>query len=145
MPRIPKVKFTGLVGAPATEFCETFVQYMANRMAVSYHKYGPVAEAYPNVVNALESMQKRLDLYLKGGEIKGVRVRPGNREYLIDAANFLMIEFMHPKHPKAFFKATDSNGSPGRVWNSGIETSMGHGRKQAAMAVEDFYAKRGSE
>jgi hypothetical protein len=30
-------------------------------------------------------------------------------------ANFAMIEFMHPRHPQAHYKATDSDGSPGRV------------------------------
>ena len=37
-------------------------------------------------------------------------------EDLMDAANFAMIEFLRPKHPKAFFAPTDSNQSPGRVW-----------------------------
>jgi hypothetical protein len=141
----PQEKFTGIAGAPETEFSERFVQYMANRMAVSFHKYGPVAEAYPERVNAIESLQKRLDLYLNGGIIKGKEIEPGNTEYLIDAANFAMIEFMHPRHPKAFFKATDSDGSPGRVWNSGVETDAAHGAKQRNYAIQDFYSKRGQE
>lgn len=31
-----------------------------------------------------------------------------NTEYLLDAANYLMFEFMYPQHPKAHFRATDS-------------------------------------
>jgi hypothetical protein len=137
--------FTGIRGAPETEFSNFFVQGMANRMAVSYHKYGPVSEAYPEKVDAIESLKTRLKLYLEGGEIKGQKIAPGNTEYLIDAANFAMIEFMHPKHPKAFFKVTDSDGSPGRVWNDGNISEAGHGKRQAEVAVQNFYSKRGQE
>lgn len=91
--------------APPTEFSEKFVQGMRDRMAVSYFKYGPVADAYPHKVNALESLRIRLDKYMD----------TGNTEFLMDAANFAMIEFMLPSHPGAYFKATDSNESPGRA------------------------------
>ena len=33
----------------------------------------------------------------------------------MDAANYLMFEFMYPQHPKAHFKATDSKDSSGIV------------------------------
>lgn len=74
-------------------------------MQVSFHKYGPVANAYPHKVNALESLHKRLEKYAE----------TGNTEFLIDAANFAMIEFMFPAHPNAHFRATDSHESPGRA------------------------------
>ena len=90
---------------PSTEFSEQFVRGMLNAMAVSFHKYGPLADAYPSKVDALESLNVRLDKYDE----------TGNTEYLIDVANFAMIEFMRPSHPRAFYKATDSDGSPGRV------------------------------
>jgi hypothetical protein len=92
--------------APDSEFCEPFVQGMRDRMAVSYHKYGPVAEAYPGKVDALASLRKRLERY----------EQDGNTEWLMDISNFAMIEFMHPRHGKAHFRATDSRESPGRVW-----------------------------
>lgn len=88
-----------------SEFSELFVQGMRDRMAVSLHKYGPIKGAYPHKVNALESLRIRLDKYTE----------TGNTEFLIDAANFAMIEFMLPAHPAAHFKATDSNESPGRA------------------------------
>ena len=91
--------------APATEVSETFVDGMRARMAMSYFKYGPVADAYPHKVNALESLRARLEKYES----------TGNTEWLIDAANFAMIEFMHPAHKRAHFKATDSAESPGRA------------------------------
>jgi hypothetical protein len=37
----------------------------------------------------------------------------GNTEWLVDAANFLMFEFMYPKHRKAHFRATEGGESPG--------------------------------
>lgn len=87
-----------------TEFNETFVQGMRDRMVVSFYKYGLLSDAYPHKVSALASMQDRLRKY---AETK-------NTEYLIDAANFCMIEFMHPSLEGAFFAGTDDDGSPGR-------------------------------
>lgn len=143
---LPDQPFTGLSSAaPGTEFSNNFCQGMANRMAVSYHKYGPVSEAYPEKVDAIESLKTRLKLYMEGGEVKGVQIAPGNTEYLMDVANFAMIEYMHPKHPKAFFKATDSSGSPGRNWNDGELTDAAHGEQQEQDATIAFYAKRGAE
>lgn len=94
---------------PTSEFDERFIEYMRTRMAVSFHKYGPVKKAYPHKVSAIESLQLRLREYEK----------TGNTEYLVDAANFAMIEFMRPSHKEAHFTATDSNGSPGRIWQGG--------------------------
>lgn len=91
---------------PETEYSKKFIDGMLNRMGVSFHKYGPVSEAYPDKVNAIESLRKRLDRYAKDG----------NTEWLMDVANFAMIEFMHPAHSKAHYRATDSRESPGRVW-----------------------------
>ena len=105
-PRLPE-------SVPTSEFSQEFVQGMANRMAVSYFKYGRVAEGYPHKVNALDSLEQRLKKYHQ----------TANTEYLVDAANFCMIEFMHPSVPSAHFTPTDSNGSPGRALNSGKVSS----------------------
>ena len=88
----------------ATEFSEQFVQGMKDRMVVSFYKYGPLVDAYPHKVNALASLTDRLRKY---AETK-------NTEFLIDAANFAMIEFMHPSIEGAFFAGTDDDQSPGR-------------------------------
>jgi hypothetical protein len=96
-------------GMPVTERSTRFIQGMVSRMGVSYHKYGAVRNAYPKKINALKSMQQRLDRYAEDG----------NTEWLMDAANFLMIEFMHPAHPKAHFDPQDSDTSPGRTGNNG--------------------------
>ncbi len=96
-------------GVPDSENSQDFHQGMVNRMGVSWFKYGNVADAYPERVDAVASLELRLAKYRE----------TGNTEFLIDAANFAMIEFMHPKVPGAFFEGTDSDQSPGRVWTYG--------------------------
>lgn len=88
-----------------TEFSEKFLDGMRNRMVVSFYKYGFIADAFPSKVQAIASLQDRLRKYAE----------TGNTEWLIDAANFAMIEFMHPTHPDAHFAGTDDDASPGRV------------------------------
>lgn len=92
-----------------TEFSQPFVIGMQNRMLISYHKYGPVADGFPHRVNAINSLTDRLREY----------AATGNVEFLIDAANFAMIEYMHPAHPQAHMRATDSDESPGRRAKNG--------------------------
>ena len=108
MPSVPK-PFELKPSSPKSEYDRDFLQGMLDRMSVSYHKYGPVAEGYPDRVDALESLQLRIERYL---ETK-------NTEFLIDAANFCMIKFMHPRLPGAHFEPTDSSGSPGQNTASG--------------------------
>lgn len=89
-----------------------FLRGMAARMAMSFEKYGDYREAYPEKIDALASMDVRVKKYRE----------TGNTEYLIDAANFLMIEFMAPRRAGASFTPTDSDQSPGRVTTSGVTT-----------------------
>lgn len=98
--------------APKTEYSERFLQGMLDRMAVSFYKYGRVSDAYPHSMSALDSLLQRLKSYKE----------TGNTEFLMDAANFSMIEFMHPSHSEAHYTPTDSDGSPGRTTNHGIVT-----------------------
>lgn len=98
-----------LVGAPDSEIQPSFFQKMVDAMAMSFFKYGRVADAYPAKVDALGSLKLRMEKY----------EATGNTEFLVDVANFAMIEFMKPRHPEAHYKPTDSDESPGRVWNSG--------------------------
>jgi len=96
---------------PKSEWSQHFLQYMINRMAMSFSTYGLVREAYPDKVDALKSLRIRLQKY----------EQTGNKEYLVDVANFAMIEFMHPGHTNAHFEAVDSNVSPGRKWHDKYE------------------------
>jgi hypothetical protein len=104
------------------ETSRRFHDLMDKAMMVSFYKYGAVADAYPDRVSAVDSLRLRLDAYLNGkrnpdfgeeGESEFL-VPPGNAEYLVDVANFAMIEFMHP-HITAALIHTDADGSPGRV------------------------------
>lgn len=101
---------------PDSENSTQFHQGMIDRMAVSFHKYGAVADA-KGKIDQIKSLQLRLDKYLK----------TGNTEWLIDVANMAMIEFIH-RGPRAF-KPTDYRQSPGRVWcpdefDGTVETSQ---------------------
>lgn len=87
---------------PASEFSGEFMQAMLNRVAVGFFQYGPVAQAQ---TDHLKNARHRLDQYEK----------TGNTEFLIDAANFAMFEFMAPGIPGASFKATDHTDSPGII------------------------------
>lgn len=95
--------------APETEFSPTFIGGMLNRMAVSFFKYGALRNAYPHDVDAIASLKVRLAKYEEDGNV----------EWLMDVANFAMIEFMHPRHPDAHYEPQDSDTSPGRVDNRG--------------------------
>src|SRR5690349_4191389 len=88
-----------LTGTPLSEFSARFVKLMYNAMGVSFHKYGLVKDAYPERVDAIASLKKRLEKY----------EADGNTEWLVDVANFAMIEFMLPRHPEAHFKGTDDD------------------------------------
>lgn len=96
---------------PETEWSRAFIEGMLNRMTVSFFKYGALKDAYPHDVDALASLQKRLEKYQEDG----------NTEWLIDAANFCMIEFLCPRRSDAHFTPQDSDTSPGRVDKRGTE------------------------
>ena len=86
------------------DYSEEFDTLRKNRMVTSHYKYGWVSENYPTgLASAVGSLKKRLELYEK----------TGNREWLLDVANFAMIEFMFPVHPDAHYRATPSAESPG--------------------------------
>ena len=76
-----------LSACPATEVSEPFLVCMIKRMHMSWHKYGSIAGAFPHNVNAVKSALGCIKKYLK----------TGNLEYLVDAANYLMIEAKLPR------------------------------------------------
>ena len=96
----------------ATEWNTAFIERMKNSMVVSYYKYGPLRDAYPEKINAIESLKVRLAAY----------ERTGNADFLVDVANFALIEATAPRHPKAHYAAQDSSASPGRVNADGRRT-----------------------
>lgn len=71
----------------------------------------------------LGSLGKRLNWYFfgdpnpefgKADDEEEYFIVPGNAEYLVDSANYFMIEFMHPALTGVRYQATDRTGSPGR-------------------------------
>lgn len=96
-----ELKFQVKVGNYSTRFDKL----RQNRTSTSYYKYGSGKKNFPNNVDALATMQKCIEKYK---ETK-------NTEYLCDAANYLMFEFMYPSIPNARFKPTNSEDSAGIV------------------------------
>jgi len=85
------------------DFSSEFISLMKNRILVSHYKYGWMSDTYPELAQAVKSIQTRLDKY----------TATGNTEWLVDVANFAMIEFMYPSIVNAHFRSTDSGESPG--------------------------------
>lgn len=85
------------------DFSEAFVNKMKNAIWMSHFKYGFASKTYPELAQAYKCIRERLELYEK----------THNTEYLVDVANFAMLEFMFPAFPDAVYKPTDSNQSPG--------------------------------
>lgn len=133
MPKRAPVKKSSVV--PASEFSDDFVQGMYDRMAVSFFKYGKVADAYPDKVDAIASLVARLVRYCGAERVTaavavavrslGNKLEPagdGNTEWCMDVANFAMIEHMRPRHVKAHFVGTDGD-TQGRITATGTNTS----------------------
>lgn len=81
-----------------TEFSNNFIEKMKKSMIVSYYKYGSVKKNYQRdcvPVDAILNIKKRIEKYEE----------TGNKDYLIDVANFAMIEFMNPN--RGFYRPTD--------------------------------------
>lgn len=77
----------------ASRFNEKFVEYMRNRIAFGRLRYGSRASEYRH----LEGAKRCLTKYQ---ETK-------NKEYLVDAANYCLLEFGHPSIEGTFFEAVD--------------------------------------
>ena len=85
------------------DFSEEFITKMKKAMLTSHYKYGYVSQTYPELAQARKCINERLDCYLK----------THNTEYLVDIANFAMIEYMYPSFDDATYLPTDSKDSPG--------------------------------
>jgi rhamnogalacturonyl hydrolase YesR len=127
------IQIKTIPSVPASEFSSKFWQGCYDRMAVSHAKYGLVADAYPEKVDAIASLRRRLERYEE----------TGNTEWLMDVANFAMIEFMHPRHEEAHFRATDSKESPGRVWETGVHAGANQSATDSVRAAAARYTRGG--
>ncbi len=95
-----------------TEYSFEFDELCKDAVYMSHFKYGSVKECYEiyKTADAIKSLKMRLDKYEE----------TGNTEFLVNVANFARIEFMYPRHPKAYYRATDSSESPG-LYGMGVE------------------------
>ncbi len=82
-----------------TEWCEEFEQARRNRMIMGAFRYGLLTAPGKFDYDLLAGLQKKLDDYH----------RTGNVEALVDAGNYLMMEFMRPSHPNSHFRAEDDH------------------------------------
>jgi hypothetical protein len=96
-------------GSPSTQYSEKFLQGMVDRGLMSFSKYGHIKDSVEKGMDPVSEVRARLRKYWS----------TGNTEWLIDAANYCMIEFMHPSHPEAHFRSTDSSESDGRAMRDG--------------------------
>ena len=85
------------------DFSNAFIEKMKNAIETSHYKYGWMSKTYPELAQAYKCIEQRLEMYLK----------THNTEYLVDVANFAMIEFMHPAFADAKYTPTDSDKSCG--------------------------------
>jgi hypothetical protein len=82
-------------------YCDAgFLQMMVNRCIVGYYRYGSFRCIGYTAASSLAPMDR-----LKGCLAKYEKT--GNRELLVDSANYLMSEFVAPHHPKAHLKYED--------------------------------------
>ena len=85
------------------DFSEAFVNKMKNAIETSHYKYGWASKTYPELAQAHKCIAERLEAYEK----------THNTEYLIDVANFAMLEFLYPAFADAHYTPTDSDKSVG--------------------------------
>jgi len=80
-----------------TEWVPEFEQYMRNRLLMGAFRYERMHDPTKGDYDILKDCRRRLGLY----------ENDGNLEHLVDVANLCMIEFLHSRHPKKHFTATD--------------------------------------
>lgn len=84
-----------------TEWCSVFERLMRNRLLMGAYRYGLLYDRERPPMNYVKSIRKRAKLYWK----------TGNQEYLVDIANFALLEFVRKNcHPNPFFSAIDDDG-----------------------------------
>lgn len=85
------------------DFSEAFISKMRNAIEMSHYKYGWASKTYPELAQAYKCISDRLEAYIK----------THNKEYLIDVANFAMLEYLYPSFEDACYTPTDSDKSIG--------------------------------
>lgn len=92
-----KEKLPDLEELRRTEWSEEFDILRKNRMIMGAFRYNRLSHPDKFKYDLLGGLRKKLEEYEK----------TGNTECLVDAANYLMLEFMKPSHKNAHFAAHD--------------------------------------
>lgn len=104
-----------LIFNESVEYSHEVDKMRRDRVETSFYKYGSAKNNFgKGFVNALGSHDRCIEKYK---ETK-------NKEYLLDAMNYLMFEFMYPEYKGAYFKPTSSEESAGIVGISEREMEM---------------------
>jgi hypothetical protein len=85
------------------DFSTEFIEKMKNAIETSHYKYGWASKTYPELAQAYKCIAERLEAYEK----------THNKDYLVDIANFAMLEFMHPAFADAKYHPTDDDKTVG--------------------------------
>ena len=80
-----------------TETNERFIQLMKNRLVMDAFRYGRMKDKEKGEYKLLESLKRKVSMYQQ----------TGNLEYLVDASNYLLLEFTFPHVDNPHFSATD--------------------------------------
>lgn len=145
-PKISKqLVFNMAESVPEDQVDAGFIQGMINRMCFGFHNYGHARRKHDrpdNIKNVLIRLIKyvgfervRQSLWELEENGFGVEKGSGNVEFLMDASNYNMMEFMVPSAPNAHFRPTDSHESPGshvagRIVKSKSELKPQHNVRQ---------------
>lgn len=80
------------------QWSDQFEQLMRNRMVLGALRYELIHDKKGNnKYDILGSIERRIQCYRK----------TGNKEFLVDSANLMLIEFEAPTHPNAHFESID--------------------------------------
>lgn len=83
----------------ATEWNPQFIEMMRNRLVMGSFRYRLFRDPRKWTSDLLAGLRKKLAAYED----------TGNTENLVDIANYVLLEFTHPSHPKAHFRAADDH------------------------------------
>ena len=84
-----------------TEWSPTFEQLMRNRLIMGALRYGTLEEKRhrPVPYDLIGAIKSKIELY----------DRTGNLEYMVDIANYCLLEFELGDHPTRHFEALDNH------------------------------------
>lgn len=85
------------------DFSEEFIAKMKNAIETSHYKYGWASKTYPELAQGINCIDDRIRAY------KETR----NKDYLVDIANFAMLEYLYPMFEDAHYTPGDSDKSVG--------------------------------